>query len=393
MSARRALRMIALLIMAVTLFGALNTSAYAREKSYYEISDNTSDDKYNIILLGGGGDNKVFRDGKDYGKVTADNIISALDENKINVLSGHSTGANQVELFIRSGELEDYIDVYVIVDGQAYVGEDRYCNGDTPHPVLIFMSDQMNRYNIYCMENQYSNYKVFEMRELKHVNIATDHFHEVVDLIREYCEAYGIEHGKLPEEAHKLSVEIQRTVDLTAEVLWSGEDAEDAARPDSVTVSLYAGDELISEEQVVPDEDGKWLCTFKKLPRYVDDRKVEYRVEQTAEGFETTVTPTETGFLIENRRTTVLDGMVIWMDGSDRAGKRPQTLTVYLTDGVNIAAQKKVTASDGWRYSFEALPMYSAGRKISYGVEADNIPGYSRMITGTSVLNTRILGR
>ena len=175
-------------LIAVLAVGGLNTTAYAKEKSYSEISENTSDDTYNIILLGGGGDNRVFVNGEAFGKVNEANIRSVIDEDKINILAGHSTGANQIELFIKSGALEDVVDMYVIIDGSAYFKDVRYCGGDSEHPILIFMSDQMNKMNAYYMRNQYSNYEIHFMHGTKHVNLATEHYLEVVDIIHSYYE-------------------------------------------------------------------------------------------------------------------------------------------------------------------------------------------------------------
>ena len=49
---------------------------------------------------------------------------------------------------------------------------------------------------------------------------------------------------------------------------------------------------------------------------------------------------------------------------------------------------KTVTAEDGWKYSFEDLPKYAAGKEIVYTVTEDEVAGYAATINGYDITNT-----
>ena len=61
-------------------------------------------------------------------------------------------------------------------------------------------------------------------------------------------------------------------------------------------------------------------------------------------------------------------------------------MEVY-ADG-QLAAQRLVTAGDGWQYAFE-MPQYAEdGHKIVYTVNEAAVPGYDKAIHGYDLMNT-----
>lgn len=400
-----------LCFVVILIFQCGSIPAYAHEKSYYEITENTCDEMYNIILLGGGGDNQVFRNGESFGRVTKDNILKAIDENKINVLAGHSTGANQVELFIRDGSLNDVIDVYVFLDAQAYVEDVRYCTGDTYRPILIFISDQMNRINWYTFKQQYSNYEIYHMKGTQHVNLATEHFFDVLDVIHNYFQRPTIYAEGTTEEISREEL-LTQTVDLTVKGTWNDADNRDGKRPDTATVSLYDGDTLISEQTVPVSLGDSWTCSFgtlpkyrngvevdyyyeqKNLPKYRLVTEIDYRVEvQAGSAYTTTVTREGDVLSVECVHTpeiAELKGTIDWLDRNNVDKTRPQSVKLSLMNGSAVVSTQTVTAANGWKWEFTGLPKYADGKEITYTLKEDAVSGYSTEISGRSITNTRV---
>ena len=83
-----------------------------------------------------------------------------------------------------------------------------------------------------------------------------------------------------------------------------------------------------------------------------------------------------------------VSGAKTWNDGDNKDGKRPSSITVnLLADGVKVQS-KTVTAADGWKYSFDNLPESKDGKKITYTVSEEAVPGYTTKVDGTNITNT-----
>lgn len=402
---------LALTLVISALFGFSSLPVYAKEKSYYEISENTSDDVYNIILLGGGGDNKVFIDGKDYGKVNAANIIKVIEEDKINVVVGHSTGANQIELFIKDGSLEEYVDMFVLLDAQVYVGEARYLGGDTAHPVIICSSDQLNRADSQMQIKQYSNYELYYMKGMKHVNMATEHFGDVLDIIHNYYERRGI-HSKeeltMTEEQPKPAPE---TIDLTIEGVWDDADNQDGKRPQKVYYSLYADSKMLEQGTLSADENGSWTCVYRDLPKYYENIEIDYYYEKKnlpdengalvgyrvvtnrVNGYSTSIHEEDNRIIVENSHapeTVSLKGTITWWDRRNLYQTRPLKTELTVTNDNGVAAKLTVTDETAWKWEAKGLPKYCEGKPLTYKIEADEVEGYSLEVSRYNVSYTRI---
>ena len=81
-------------------------------------------------------------------------------------------------------------------------------------------------------------------------------------------------------------------------------------------------------------------------------------------------------------------GEKVWDDADNRYGKRPESITIYLlADGTNVE-ERTVTAQSGWKWSFENMPRYRAGREITYTVAEEKVEGYTAEVRGYDVINT-----
>ena len=90
---------------------------------------------------------------------------------------------------------------------------------------------------------------------------------------------------------------------------------------------------------------------------------------------------------------TSVNGSKTWNDNNDQDGKRPESITInLLANGVKIQS-KTVTAADGWKWSFENLPVNENGQKVTYTITEDAVPGYSTEVKGYDVTNSYTPGK
>ncbi|MGN8738467.1 Cna B-type domain-containing protein, partial [Bilifractor sp. HCP3S3_D3] len=176
---------------------------------------------------------------------------------------------------------------------------------------------------------------------------------------------------------------------------WYDTENQDGKRPNSVTVQLYA-DGKTSGEPVTLTESSGWLYTWTELPMYKNGgTKIAYTVKEVSElpsGYTSSVTGSaEGGYVITNSYTpekTTISGTKTWDDNNDQDGKRPDSITVKLLADGDKVAEKTVKAEDGWKYSFEDLPVYKNGQKITYAIAESAVENYSTTINGFDITNS-----
>lgn len=97
-----------------------------------------------------------------------------------------------------------------------------------------------------------------------------------------------------------------------------------------------------------------------------------------------------TAKVVDKLAKTSVAGTKAWNDNNNQDGIRPGAITVnLLADGTQVAS-KTVTASDNWKYSFDNLPEYANGKKITYTVSEAAVDGYTTEISGYDIINTHI---
>ncbi len=185
---------------------------------------------------------------------------------------------------------------------------------------------------------------------------------------------------------------VERT-SVSVEKKWSDASNQDGVRPSSVSVQLYA-DGVASGDPVTLDAANGWKHTWSGLDRNAAGKAIAYTVKEVSipEGYTSeTAGDAASGYTITNKHTpgvTAVCGVKAWNDTDDQDGVRPKSITVnLLADGEKIQS-KTVTAADGWRYSFEDLPQFKDGKKISYTVSEQPVDGYKTTIDGTAITNT-----
>ena len=188
------------------------------------------------------------------------------------------------------------------------------------------------------------------------------------------------------------------TVSIPVKKDWVGPEGSE------VTVKLLADGSDSGKELKLSDANG-WKGEFAGLAKYKDDgSEIKYSVtESEVSGVDGSKYATSvagdaaSGFTITNKNTETVDvsGTKTWNDDNDRDGVRPRSINVnLLADGTEVA-EKTVTADDGWAYSFDRLPKYSAddGHEITYTVTEDAVANYATAISGTSIANSYTPGK
>lgn len=158
------------------------------------------------------------------------------------------------------------------------------------------------------------------------------------------------------------------------------------SRPASITVYLKNQDGIVLRQEIGEADGWKWSFT---VDRYAEDGTEHiYTIDEDPIP---EYTKQISGFNIVNVHDTyeevTVSGTKTWEHG-DNDTKRPSSITVYVKNGNAVAAQKTVTAADGWAYSF-LLPKYNvAGLEITYTIDEANVPYYTAEKHGYSLTNT-----
>jgi len=197
---------------------------------------------------------------------------------------------------------------------------------------------------------------------------------EVEDYTTTY-DGYNVTNNYTPG---KTSVSVTKT--------WNDANDQDGIRPDSITVNLYANGVKVAQANVTAQNG--WKHTFENLDKYASGTLITYTVtEEAVDGYTAEIN----GFEIINTHTpekTEISVNKIWNDANNQDGKRPASITINLLANGKEVAEARVTAQDGWKYTFEDLDKYSNGAPITYTITENDVPGYTISIDGFTVTNT-----
>ena len=196
---------------------------------------------------------------------------------------------------------------------------------------------------------------------------------------------------------------------ITVTKLWEDNNDQDGKRGSvGATVQLYKTLEGEATEQkpvavgapVKVGTEDRWSYTWEKLPLYENGRKISYSVKELLpENSEYTsdagdapaeVTESEDGLIVEitnsyKPEVTEIPVTKVWNDNNDEDQVRPASITVSLLANGEVVAEQRITAKDGWAYTFEELPVYADGKKITYTVREKPVADYDMpVITGSA---------
>ena len=171
--------------------------------------------------------------------------------------------------------------------------------------------------------------------------------------------------------------------EATVKKVWDDAEDQDGKRPESLTVTLSNG------TTVTLNEENNWEAKVENLPKYAAGEEIVYTwTEGTLpEGYELTSTATEGTIttLTNTHAPEVTEATVkkVWDDAENQDGKRPESLTVTLSNGTTVTLNEE----NNWEAKVENLPKYAAGEEIVYTWTEGTLPeGYE--LTGTSTEGT-----
>ncbi len=188
------------------------------------------------------------------------------------------------------------------------------------------------------------------------------------------------------------------TAEVNGTKIWDDAGDQDGIRPNSITIELLAdgypaldenGDEIT--RTVTPHTDDNWTWTFTDIPKYRDGgTEIVYSFEEfEVDGYTTSYSAD--GLTVTNTHETetrTISGNKVWDDGEDQDSKRPASITVTLYANGIAKESKEVTAADNWEWTFEDLPVYADGQRITYVTTETAIDEYNTTYSGYTLTNT-----
>ena len=179
-------------------------------------------------------------------------------------------------------------------------------------------------------------------------------------------------------------------IDISGKKVWEDNGNQDGARPESITIRLYADGEEVRSQVVTPDEKGNWTFEFTGLNKYRNHgTEIVYTVSEDAVGnYSTEITGNvEDGFVVTNTDEidkTEYKVKKVWDDADNQDGVRPGSITVQLyANGEAVEGKLAVlNESNVWKATFEDLDKYANGKLVVYTAQEVSVPvGYSMDVT------------
>ena len=212
--------------------------------------------------------------------------------------------------------------------------------------------------------------------------------------------AYSIREVNVPE-GYKESVTGQvvtnthepETIVISGKKVWEDANNQDGKRTATVKVQILKGKEIVDE--IETSEEKGWAFESKPLPKYENGQEIKYEVKEVAvESYEKPIVEkSQDGkYTITNKRTPEkvnLTGQKTWNDANNQDNIRPIEIKVrLLADGKDTGKMATASEATGWKYSFEKLAKYEAGKEITYTVEEVSVPeGYTPKVDGMNITN------
>jgi len=176
--------------------------------------------------------------------------------------------------------------------------------------------------------------------------------------------------------------------------VWNDNNDQDGVRPINVTVVLFADGVEVANATLSADND--WKYSFENLSVYNEGKVINYTIGEIKVANYTVDVTNDTAYnwtVTNNHETAVADVNVtkVWNDSDDQDGLRPLNVIVVLNaDGVKVD-MAVLNSTNGWKYSFTGLPVYSNGRTIKYSVVEMGVSGYTAEVTNDTEYNFTVV--
>ena len=162
-------------------------------------------------------------------------------------------------------------------------------------------------------------------------------------------------------------------ISITGSKTWNDNGDQDGKRPSSITVRLFADGRVVGHKEIT--EKDNWSWSFTGLDKYNSGTEIVYTISEDEVADYTTVV---NGYDVTNTHkteTTTVSGRKTWNDNNNQDGVRPDSITVELLKTVNGTTTsmgenyKQVLTGNELDYSWSDLPVYEAGKEITYTVK------------------------
>ena len=192
------------------------------------------------------------------------------------------------------------------------------------------------------------------------------------------------------DDFEKVIIRAVTSIDVSKK--WDDEENQDGKRVGTVVVELLRNG-ASTGQTVTLTEKNNWTGKFENLPTKIDGNDVTYSVKETTSinGYQTAVTSTDNtngkSFTITNSYTpeeTQITATKVWEDNNNQDGKRAPSVEFELYKNGIATGTKKTLTENNWTVTFDNLPVYEDGNKITYTVKEVNVPsGYTSSGEGT----------
>ena len=256
----------------------------------------------------------------------------------------------------------------------------------------------------------------------------------VYTVVEAEVEDYTVTYGTITEVAEgKYEIEITNThepetTEVTVLKVWEDDDDNDGKRPGSISVTLKGDGEEVST--AILSEENEWTYTWTELPVNAAGEEITYTVEEAAiDGYElvelaegeeaeegkqySSIEQNEDGTytitLVNEHEPILTESEItkIWDDEDNKAGQRPETITVKLIKNNETDAPVKTVVlpytgtdeditvidtgdTNKWAVKVENLPAYEDGDLISYSwiEETEGLAELNYSMSGLEITET-----
>ncbi|MCJ1995638.1 Cna B-type domain-containing protein [Lactococcus piscium] len=232
---------------------------------------------------------------------------------------------------------------------------------------------------------------------------ATDNWAYSFDNLNKFKDGKAIEYKVTENSVDKYSTKIAgynitnsytpAKTSIAVTKSWADNNDQDGMRPTNIQVQLYANNN-VSGDPVTLNTENNWQTTFTNLDLNANGQEIDYKVKEVGDlaNYQSEVNNTDkNNVIITNTHKPLLKqfiGTKTWDDNDNQDGVRPDSITVnLLADGEKVA-EKVVTATTNWTYSFTDFPQYVAGKAINYTIVENTVAGYEQNIKGNNITNT-----
>ena len=180
---------------------------------------------------------------------------------------------------------------------------------------------------------------------------------------------------------------------VTVKKVWADDNNRDGKRLSTTAFAsylrLYANGTVVSATPTVTASGNTYTITYSNLDKMDANGNITYKVGEATvpAGYTASATQVNAGGTITNTHTSATATMPVtatWSDDDNRDGKRPESLTVWMTiDGVRSDNKVVLNEANNWTANFPTVNVYrDGGVPIEYSVDMTTPAGYSMHASG-----------